>query len=168
MVKVEEREYYPSVARRGIEIAHYLHDGIDIKYALEVKQWIDCNREFDVLIAFRTPTRKEPRLISIEVKQNSDAHTLFHQGMVRTQIADYVYLAFPFDNLSYYWHRATKYKIHFAEIKKKFIYGLMVVDLPTNRVSMLNYAKKSKQVYLGWKLKLFKKVMTEGKDGVIK
>ncbi|MCE7743883.1 MAG: hypothetical protein GPJ52_01985 [Candidatus Heimdallarchaeota archaeon] len=159
-MKVEEREYYPLVAKRGIEIARYLHNAVNIKYAFEVKQWIDCNREFDVLIAFNTPKRKDPRLISIEVKQNSDAQTLFHQGMVRAQIADYVYLAFPFDSLSYYWHKSTEYKIHFEKVKKKFTYGLMVVDLPTKRVSMLNYAKQNKSLlHLGWKMKVFNKVI---------
>lgn len=161
---IEEREYYPLVAQIGLAIARNANRAIEICYIFEMRQWIDCNREFDVLIAFRTPNRREPRLLSIEVKQNSDASTLFHQGMVRNQIADYVYLAFPLDNLSYYWYKATEYKIHGKEKNKPFNFGLMVVDMPTKTVRMMNYARQNKFPTLQslWKLKVFNKVMREG------
>lgn len=164
-MSVEERDYYPIVAQTGIAIARNYNQAIDISYIFELREWIDCNREFDILIAFRTPGRREPRLISIEVKQDSNASTLFHQGIVRMQIADYVYLAFPLDHLSYYWHKATEYKIHELEKKKKFNFGLMVVDYPHKKTSIMNYARmnKSPRVHAGWKMKVFNKVMNEGK-----
>ncbi|MGC9781745.1 MAG: hypothetical protein HZR80_21065 [Candidatus Heimdallarchaeota archaeon] len=158
--KVDERDYYPSLLKRGISLIQNINNGIEIKYALELKQWIDCNREFDILIAFKTPTRKEKRLLSIEVKKDSNAQTLFHQGLVRSQLADYCYLAFPLQHLSYYWFKATEYYIHYKKINKPFTFGLMTFDLITKKIFILNYARQNKKLLnQTWKNKLFNAIM---------
>jgi len=164
----KESDYYLAFVKRGVELATYAHNGIKLVATTELREWIDCNREFDILIAYQTPVRNEKRLLSIEIKIDSNAATLFHQALVRCQIADYCYIGFPLQRLPYFWYKFTQYKLHYKEKNKPFTVGLLIFDLKTKAIYTMHYAKKNKSLLnQEWKGKVYNSIISKIKGKLI-
>lgn len=157
-----ERDYYPLVEHFAIKIARITHSGIDIRSAREVKVWLDCNREFDVVVAFRTPKKELTRLLSIEVKRDGDAKGLLHQALIRTQFFDYCYIAVPTNfYLPSYFDAYLRWKIHLETRGNPYNVGFLIIDYPNSKITLLRHANKNSHLRSDYKSKIFNRVFKQ-------
>lgn len=164
MLDLKEDFYYKPITFFLCDQISRFKNTQEITYLIGAREWLDCNHEFDILLLFITPNSKEKRLVSVEVKRDANVNVLFHQALVRQIFADYIYLAFPIELLSYYWKYTIEAHAHWLHFKP-LPYGYITFNTNANNLYLLAEAKKNNSfIDMRYRKKMIDLIIEQGKE----